>query len=221
MTKPIHTNTWRPVTLALASVGLLHVGTAHADISYSFVQLDYLVDGEISAGPDDLDYRGFSLEAMAEVAPQFFVTARATSAEVDVSGGTDPTLGAFSFGGGGYLPLMQNNGSRLDAYGTLTYEEFILADFKTSGGYGITAGLRWMPLPQLEINPAIGFVDYGSFDFGGGNKVDLDGLRYAVRGLYHATPQFAVALDFRFERLDADGDDLDTDEIRLGVRWSF
>ncbi|MBZ2188431.1 hypothetical protein K8B33_04950 [Alcanivorax sp. JB21] len=215
-----YTDQWRPIALALAAAGLLHAGTARADISYDFVQLDYLVDAEISGGSDDLDYSGFGIEVMAEVVPQFFVAARATSAEVELSGAPGVNLDFFSFGGGGYLPLMQGNDSRLDAYGSLTYEEFSLAEFKSSGGYGITAGLRWFPTHQIEINPSVAMVDYGSLDTGGG-KLDVDGLRYGVRGLFHVTTTLALGLGFHFERLDADADDLDIDEIRLGVRWHY
>ncbi|MCH8543669.1 MAG: hypothetical protein LAT61_08870 [Alcanivorax sp.] len=212
------------VVLALAAAGLLHAGAASADLNYNYVQLDYIIDGEASGGGSSLDYNGFRVETMMEVAPQFLATVSAAAAKIDVPGAEDSSLNFFSLGGGGYMPLLQGSGPRLDVYGTLTYEEIHFAGLPSSGGYGITAGLRWQPTPQMEINPSVGWVDYGSLDTGTG-KIDLDGFRYGVRGLFHATANLAIALDIDFQPLDASvsgsSDDLDLDEIRLGVRWQF
>lgn len=212
------------LVLALAAVSALHAGAASADLNYNYVQLDYIIDGEASGGGSSLDYSGFRVETMVEVAPQFLATVSAATAKIDVPGSEDSSLNLFSLGGGGYMPLLQGSGPRLDAYGTLTYEEIHFAGLPSSGGYGITAGLRWQPTPQMEINPSVGWVDYGSLDTGTG-KIDLDGFRYGVRGLFHATENLAIALDIDFQALDAStggsSDDLDLDEIRLGVRWQF
>ena len=71
------------------------------------------------------------------------------------------------------------------------------------------------------MGAAVRYVDYGSVDAA---DLDVDGLRYNLRGFFNLTPELVVGLDLRFARLkadNADSVDLDEDDIRLAARWYF
>ncbi|MBA3981126.1 MAG: hypothetical protein C0462_11050 [Alcanivorax sp.] len=211
------------IAAAAALSALPWMASAQGLISYDYAQLDIIVDGEVEfdgAFSEDLD--GFALEVSALVHPNVFLMGQATQGEISDSG-LDFTAPQFSFGVGGRLGLMESSASALDAYGSLNYETLGIEGISFSG-WGLTAGLRWAPTAQFEINPSIAYVDYGSVD-DFGSKISIDGLRYQLRGLFHVNDQVAISLDFRFEKLEIDDGgasiDFDIDQIRLGARWKF
>lgn len=192
--------------------------SAQSLINYDYLQLDIIVDGEISEGGFSEDVDGFALEGSALLHPNVFMVGQSTHGYFDDSG-DDASLDQFSFGVGGRFGLIESATSALDVYGVLSYENVSLFGASFSG-YGLEAGLRWAPTDQFEINASASHVDYGK-----NVGVEIDALRYQVRGLFHATENLSFALDFRFEELEIDfgggTDDLDFDQIRLGARWNF
>lgn len=195
---------------------------ANADISYDYVQASWIADGELDGGGmGSADYDGFAIEGSALLNPNVFVTGEATFTDADGGGGGDAAIDTLAFGPGLRLPLATGQAA-LDLYGTVTYEEMDLAGL-TSDGFGVDAGLRWQPMPGLEINPNIGYVDYGEFD---GANLELDGERYGVRGIFNLTDNAALVVDYRtfkgeFSGSGGSGDADFEDEIHLGARWNF
>jgi len=200
---------------------------ANADISYDYIQVDWIADGEIDGAVGSADYDGFAIEGSALLHPNVFVTGKANFTDVDSGsvglggGSVDVSVDTLSIGPGLRMPLATGQ-SALDLYGTVTYEEMDLGGL-TSNGFGVDAGLRWQPMPGLEINPNIGYVDYGEFD---GTDLELDGERYGVRGIFNLTDNAAVVVDYRAFRGEAssggDSGDVDfEDEIHIGARWNF
>ena len=203
---------------AVALAAMPFAASAQNLISYDYLQLDIIVDGEISESGFSEDVDGFAIEGSALLHPNVFVMGQSTQGYFDAGGG-DGAIDQFSFGVGGRFGLIENASSALDIYGVLSYENISLVGPSFSG-FGIQAGLRWAPTDQFEVNASVSHVDYGK---NGG--LEVDALRYQVRGLFHATENLSFSLDFRFEELEADlgggSDDLDFDQIRLGARWNF
>ncbi|MBZ2187498.1 hypothetical protein K8B33_00170 [Alcanivorax sp. JB21] len=204
---------------AIALAAVPFAASAQSLISYDYLQLDIIVDGELSESGFSEDVDGFALEGSALLHPNVFIAGQSTQGYFDDSG-DDAAFDQFSFGVGGRFGLMESASSALDVYGVLNYENisFLGASFS---GFGIGAGLRWAPADQFEINASVSHVDYGK-----NVGAEIEALRYQLRGLFHATENLSFALDFRFEELDIDfgggaGGDLDYDQIRLGARWNF
>ena len=203
---------------AIALAAMPFAASAQSLISYDYLQLDIIVDGEVSEAGFSEDVDGFALEGSALLHPNIFMVGQSTQGTFEDSG-DDASLDQFSFGVGGRFGLIESASSALDVYGALNYENISLFGASFSG-FGIDAGLRWAPMDQIEINASASHVDYGK-----NVGIELESLRYQLRGLYHATENLSFALDFRFEELEIDfgsgADDLDYDQIRLGARWNF
>lgn len=203
---------------AVALAAMPFAASAQNLISYDYLQLDIIADGEISESGFSEDVDGFAIEGSALLHPNVFMVGQATHGYFD-DGGVDASLDQFSFGVGGRFGLIESATSALDVYGVLSYENvsFFGASFS---GFSLEAGLRWAPTDQFEINASASHVDYGK-----NAGAEVDALRYQLRGLFHATENLSVSLDFRFEELEIDfgsgTDDLDFDQIRLGARWNF
>lgn len=204
----------------LMGAALVWPFAANAEINYNYVQLDWIADGEIDgAGAGSIDYDGFGIEGSALLHPNVFVIGQANFTDADT--GPDIAVDTLKVGAGLRLPVITGPGA-LDVYGTLTYEELDLGG-ATSDGWGVDAGLRWMVMPGFEVNPNVGYVDYGKLD---GSSTEIDGERYGIRGIFNLTDNAAVVLDYRTLKGDASGGgasgDIDfEDEIHVGARWNF
>lgn len=224
------------------AAALLPISAFAASPDYTYLKADYIVDGEQNldltasnnlgsfSGSDESDYDGLNLGGSIALTPNAFVLANYSDLDADDS---DSELLSGGIGING--PLGAGDVT-LDAYGTLTYESIEsdidgLNDDIEADGFGVTGGLRWMATPMLEINPHVGYVDYGSIDgLSSGADADLDGWRFGVDGLYSVNEQFAITAAYRTTKLDIEGNvgnaDLDGDldmenEIRVGVRVYF
>lgn len=187
---------------------------ANADISYNYLQGDWIADGEIESGSAEDDYDGWSLEGSAALTPNVFLSGEYNDMSLD--DGDDFETMTLGVGLKGSLQPTQGNA---DVYGMISYED--LENGIKADGYGLTAGARWVPTIGIEVNPSIAYVDYGEID---GTSVDLDGWRYGVRGLFNLTDQLALNAEWRTNKLELEGGgssaDLDLEnEIRIGARW--
>ncbi|MES1943183.1 porin family outer membrane protein [Salinisphaera sp. PC39] len=193
--------------------------TANADISYNYVQADWIADGEIDLdtnvpglGNGSDDYDGWSIEASGAVTDNLFLLGEYNDLSFDDAGDADLT----TLGVGLRAALNPANGAA-DVYGMLSYEEFD----SDAEGFGLTGGFRWVPTAGVEINPSVAYVDYGEID---GTSLDLDGWRYGIRGIFNVTDQVALNAEWRTHNLEADGGGVNADidlenEIRLGARF--
>lgn len=229
-------NSKRLHSMVLVLVMAGFASAAQAELSYDYVQAAWIVDGDIDVGQRGTtafseDYDGFAVEGSALVGRNIFVTGQATFAEFNgapsISRGIDTSLDQLSLGVGGRLPLV-TGATALDVYGVASYERVDL--FGGAGdGWGATVGVRWQPMPRMEVNPSVGYVDYGEMEIplapGG---IEVDGWHYGIRAVYAVTEQFSAVLDYRSQKLDLDSTrfsgsvnvDLEN-EIRIGARLNF
>ncbi|MDN5862434.1 MAG: hypothetical protein L0H19_03200 [Salinisphaera sp.] len=175
---------------------------------YSYLQGDFVVNGEVDVGPANEDYDGWELGGSVGLTPQLFVAGEYSNLEVDSSNDDVER----SYVGLGLHGPLTTTAQPTDVYAMVSYERLDFGS-EDADGFGLSAGLRWLPLPQAEVNPYVGYVDYG--DIG---SIDLNGLRLGVKGLYKITDQVALLAGYQTMQLE----DLDLEEeITLGARVYF
>lgn len=171
-------------------------GTGNLDI--------YYVDSEIEGG-GSVDGDGFGIRGAGKIADQIFLFGEYQNVEYDAPG--DPELQQIR-AGGGFFFLQQ---TEMAAYGKA---EFINADLddEDDSGFGLHAGLNFMPMPALALIGQIGYIDVG--DFG-------DGPEYLLGASYNITPQIGIFTDYRYSDLESDGGDFEVKDWRIGGRFNF
>ena len=192
--------------------------------SYTYVQGDYIPHGKVDGA--DADYDGFGLEGSAAIVPHVYVKGRYDRLDVDDSR-TDVDRGSLGVGLNDFYDYGGAEGTGIGYYGQVSYERLQFDDVVGSAdtsatGYGIDAGLRWMVDPAIEINPNIGYVDYGR---NSGDGVDLgkgDGMRYSLRTLGYLTDNLALSAEYAKTDYDIGSAGLDFgNEVKVGARYSF
>lgn len=213
---------------ATALLLLAGVGATASASDYTYLQADWIAAGDIdrsglNSGFTE-EYDGFAAEGAISLLPAVFVQARYDDIEGDRGNEAQfLQLGAgLNHDLGQYVSLVVDYDLALDAYALASYED-IDTDGASGSGLGVSGGLRWHPVPTLEINPSVGYVDYDELD---DSTATLSGFRYALRGLFHVTPQIALTAAYQVTALDlelaARETDLDFEkEFRLGVRYYF
>ncbi len=193
-----------------------------AEIHYDYAQLDVIIGAELENG-DEFDYDGVGLEVSAHFVPSVFGFAEANSRRLELDD-FDAAFSTFSVGAGvrhGFV--LGAAGQALDVFGTLSLENYQL--MSSTRGWGVGGGLRWVPMPEVEIAVGLRYVDYGSLDEPAPElDGDVDGIRYSLRGLVHLTRNSALLVDLRFGDLEienGDSMDLKEREVRLGYRWYY
>ena len=201
-------------------------------LSYSYLEAGYVFGDQLEfddgTDNDKFDLDGFRFKGSAALMPELFVWGSTHNFDVDIddiSGGdSEVSIDAQSLGVGYRFPLVTGPGA-VDLWGGLSYER--LDDAGTaSSGYGATLGLRWLPIPQLELSGFAGYRDYGDLDYGDGDDAEVDGSAYGVGVAYHVTRNVALLADWERLALDLDFDgggneDLDIDAFSVGVRWNI
>lgn len=185
-------------TGALA-LGVTTAGAA-ADFSYSWVDA-----GWARADVDDVDENGdgFFVRGSVGFGTSWFASAGYRQVSFD-SGGFDFDIDLVDIGFGGHLPLSTN----IDGVARISYLD-ASADgpFGSSAddeGYGISAGIRALAAPQLELEASLEYTD---FDEAG----DSTGAKLGAR--YHFTSAWAAGI----EVLLSD----DRTDVGLYGRYSF
>ena len=186
-------------------------------LSYNYLEAAYVFGDQVDVEHvDDFDLDGFRFKGSAALTPEVF--AWGASHNFDVDAGDDVSLDTQSLGVGYRFPLVTGPGA-VDLWGGLSYERL---DVGTSGdGYGATLGLRWLPMPELELSGFGGYRDFGDLD-----DTEVDGATYGVGAAYHVTRNVALLADWERLALNADFDhggssDVDIDAFSVGVRWNI
>lgn len=199
--------------------------SALAAPNYDYIQADWIGSGDFELDEEEADYDGWGLEGSTSFGSSSFLLARYSTVDVDR---IDLDIDRWSLGLGGHI-----GSERVDLYGVVSYEriEFDLdgppgvAADDDGDGYGLTGGFRIRPAYWVEIDPSVGFVDYG--DVGGD---DLDGFTYSLQTTFYFTDPSWLAIsltyrgvDFSVEAEDVTPDpDFDlSDEIVASLRVSF
>lgn len=155
---------------------LLSGAPAVADgLSYSYIQANYQdVSIDLGNGPD-IDGDGYSVAGSVEIAADWFIFAGYSSLEFE----SVVDLDQLSIGGGYHSAIS----TKTDWYATLAYLDASLdAGFFGSAddsGYGVSAGLRSMVSPSLELYGEIAYSDLGD---GADGTAFGAGLWYTVSG---------------------------------------
>lgn len=192
--------------------------------SYTYVQGDYIPAGD--ADGTGHDYDGFGFEGSAAITSHVFVNGRYDRLDVDHSS-EDVNRGSIGVGLNDFYDYGGPEGTGIGYYGQVSYERLELNDVRggddaTGTGYGVDAGLRWMVDPRVEINPHVGYADFGNISGDGTNFGDADGMRYGVRTIGYLTDN--VALSAEYVKTDYDigyaNQDFDN-EVRVGARYAF
>ena len=158
----------------------------------------------------------------AEVAPRVWV-ARYDWLDVD-SSSFDANRTSVGVGANDFYDFGRGDGTDIGYYGQVSFERLNLENVPGTGdadsnGYGADVGLRWMVDRQIEINPHVGWVDYGDLGSGLG---DAEGVRYGVRALGYLNEAVALTADFQASDIETSRRDIGFDnEIRVGARANF
>ncbi|KEZ77114.1 hypothetical protein [Salinisphaera hydrothermalis] len=135
-------------------------------------------------------------------------------------------------GGEGFYDYGGRKGTGLGYYGTVNYERLELRDVPggtggndaTGDGYGISAGLRWMVAPQVEINPHATYVDYGEVSGSGLDYGSPDGFKYGLQlvGYLDQAQHYALTAGYDRSDLDVGRNNADFDNVvNVGARFTF
>lgn len=120
-------------------------------------------------------------------------------------------------------------------YGTVNYERLMARHINAQGqhnagptadGWGITTGLRWMALPQFEVNPHATYRDFGKLSGDGVNLGSPHGFDYGMRLIGYLDEGHHLGLTADYSRSDM-GIGQGPDEVKVrnkvsvGARFTF
>jgi hypothetical protein len=221
---------------AVFAFTLLLSGAAHADkLSFNYVEANYQVvdvdiDETVSDGSDTLslqsdDDDGFDIAAAWEFYGHFHVFAAYSKASNDFEGiatiGDQTVTASGDFdvvrarGGVGYgWPLNE----QWTMYSRLTWDYIELDDISVGDleaedqdddGFGFEAGLRWLPVSNLELQAYGRYSDVGKLDAENGFDDDVLG---GIQGRWYITEQFAIQAGYEYGDITSYGG---------GLRFAF
>ncbi|HEY0974175.1 MAG TPA: hypothetical protein VGE57_06750 [Solimonas sp.] len=151
--------------------------------NYTYIEGGYL---NRDYGPQDDS--GFRIAGSGSIADNF-----ALIGEYSDVGDLDQVTAGVLF----HTPL--NNAIDLNLGATFEHVDAGVAD---DSGYGLRAGLRWQPMPKLEMNPEIRYVDV----------FDSSDTSLRLAGLYAISPEVDIQAALQ------GGDD---DRVEVGLRYNF
>lgn len=197
---------------------------AHTDSRYTYIQADYIADGELEVPGISEDGDGYGAEVSASIAPHVLFGFEYHT--LGNSGGDTDTIFVSL---GLRMALMDNHVDDLDLYGLVGYDDVELSVpgfFKgDTNGPGARAGLRWWPIDELELGTEIRWADYGDEDIIGISNVGINYQAFTVSALYSITDSFALGAEYldgtyEFKNIPVlDTIDLDRSDLRLNVRY--
>lgn len=188
--------------VAMATMlGLAGTSTAHAELSYTYVEGSYF---DIDIDDSDADGDGFGIAGSAAITDLFHLFGNYATADLDGPGGGDLDFDTWELGAGVNLTMAEN----LDFVGRLSYLN-VEVDVPGFGGgdedgYGLYGGLRGRVLESIELEGGIAYAD---FDNSG------DDTALALAGRYYFNDQVALGLSTEI------GDDVTVWGINL--RWEL
>ncbi|MES1943778.1 porin family outer membrane protein [Salinisphaera sp. PC39] len=120
------------------------------------------------------------------------------------------------------IGLIRRSSEHVHLYGLASFERIDLDD-EDGDGYSLNLGMRLTPSRSIEINPSIGYVDYGEI-----GDYDVSGMEYAMRVILQFTDAFGLVaayegVDYKIDEQGVN-DDPDFDlkgQWHLGARLSF
>ena len=190
---------------------------------YTYLQGDYIPDGDANGIGNDYD--GYGVEGSVTITRHVFVNGKYDWLDVDGSS-LDANRASVGVGLNDFLDYGGAEGTGIGYYGQVSYERLALDgvagnEEADANGYGADVGLRWMAHPRVEINPHVGWVDYGDVD-DDVNLGDADGVRYGVRALGYVADDLALTAAYSASEIETARRDIGFDnEFRVGARMNF
>ena len=170
---------------------------------YTYAEIGYGETDFDNVGSFEVDGDGFRLGGSVALNDSWHLFASYDDQEIDVDGG-EGLSGSVDYTelaiGGGF------NHGITDATDLVIRLAYVDADleFIDDNGYALSAGVRSMVLPKLELNAGITYSDIGDFE---------DDTSFDVGGVFNFTDMFAVTAGASF------GDDIT--QYGVGVRAYF
>ncbi len=183
-----------PITAMAGGVG------NNVDVYYVSSGLEVSVPG-LGSGDDDGD--GFGAKGRFAFSDNLFVSGEYQSVSYDDS---DIDYDQLRAGVG----INSAVGSQAVFYGLAEYVNADLDD-ESESGYGVHGGVHFAVTDTFSLNGRIGYIDLG----------DADGMEYLVGAAFKLTDAFGIVADYRVTNLEEDNADLDIDDLRVGVRFTF
>lgn len=198
------------------------VPTAPDNFSYDYFQMGWIVNSEYDIdNGDKLDGNGLDIAFSKSFGDYVFVHGASMTPDYRV-GPTDVTLSDWVFAGPGVnLPLLRGN-FPLDIWGQVSYDRIGLQGLAATG-YGLATGLRFAPLPRLELNASVRYADtQGDL---AGSSIDVTPLIYDLTALYHVSPRLALTAGYRGGEIEIEdagvNQDADLSQFSLGLRYQY
>lgn len=194
--------------------------------NYSYMQGLYTVDGSVDLpqngnGAQTSDLGGFQLKLSLGLSDHIF--GRAEYSEISIDKLDNGDYRFFSVGGGAHFSI-GSDWYAFDLFGLASFETIQGGDFDyDASGYGLKAGIRWLPTDRIEIAPFYEYFDYGELDK---TNTTVDGSRYGVQALFSITDSFAITAVYQANNLELEnskgGGPLEfEDKTSVGIRYYF
>ncbi|MGN8157960.1 outer membrane beta-barrel protein [Salinisphaera sp. RV14] len=218
--------TMLPAASAMAAPSFLTSTTQTDGPGYTYLQGDYIPTGHLAGTGHD--FNGFGFRGSYQLPSHIIVQGGYDRLDVDHSG-EDVNRAFFGVGAQGFYDYGGRKGTGIGYYGTVNYERLGLYNTVgtrdvTGTGFGLTAGLRWMVAPQVEINPHATYVDYGELSGDGVDYGKPDGFKYGVQLVGYLDSDQHYALTAGYDRSDLNIGSNNQDfhnEVNVGARYTF
>ena len=202
----------RLLFVSAALLALLPFSAQANRMSYGFVQITGLLNTDVENDNFEEDGDGLGIRGSWIMGPYLFMDGRYD--DVDLTDDTESRSGSLRLGW--RQPLDLRSPLRLDVYGMVSAEALELESNGTElindEGVGLTAGLRFGPIPQLEAGLEYNFIDYG----------DDKGQFIALEGIWNVSDWFALVLEYRDGEYNVKNlPDVDRSDLNIGLRWVF
>lgn len=194
-------------SVLLGALLALPFAAAADGLSYNYIQLDWVADTELDGGGGSVDGDGFDISGVFSINESVYLLGNYEDVSYD-GAGADLDLQSIGFGIGVHSNAYTGG---IDVFGNLTYENIELEVpglFKADGnGFGLEIGARTALGASAE-----GYIsyEYNDIDDGEANFFKLGG-NFAIN------PNWAITAEYR----TGDYEDLDRDDLRIGLRYNL
>lgn len=182
--------------LGLASLLALPLQSFAQDISYSFIQADY-----VHFDPDGFDSEnGWDLNGNIALGESFYLLGNYGSVDLDIA-----DFDTASIGLGWHTSLTDRTDFLIEG----SYQRIdVDSNFGSvdENGFGVAIGIRSNLNDHLELGAKLGYNDFGD---------DIDGFTGRVNALFKINSTWGLDLAYETD------EDIDVDIISLGVRANF
>lgn len=198
--------------------------TAPAAPRWSYLEGQWLADGEFKAPGDDIDSDGLGLEVSLAASEIVFFQSAYEANNLELAG-ADIAYDRFRIGPGLTTDLALGR-TVLAPWLRLDYRRDSLAG-QVFDGYGAALGLRWrIGRFEAQVSGAYAELDR-DLDVAPG-EADLEESTVELALRYALTPRWWLTAAYRSGQIEDDdgavaapGDEIDFDRVLLGLRWAY